>query len=140
MIDQDPAALAYARDKQLSAFRDSVDVMVCRVVDIPKKLGDRSFDVIVSAGLFDYFDVPSARPMIEFLCSRLSPGGLLAITNYASEDPGSVNRFITDWVLDWPLIYKTGAEMHSMFPDRSDVTLELSQNETLWLARAAIPT
>ena len=64
--------------------------------------------LIASSGLFDYLRESSAQDLLAALYERLAPGGVVAIGNAVgpAEDSWS-----PDYVLDWPLIYRTHEEM-----------------------------
>ena len=70
------------------------------------------FDLIYSAGLFDYLDVGTAGRLVDRLAFLLRPQGKLLIGNFA---PSSFGRAFRDLLLDWQLIYRTEEELVTLF-------------------------
>ena len=78
------------------------------------------FDLIYSAGLFDYLADPIAEKLVATLASMLKPGGKLLVGNFA---PTCVGRGYMELFLDWKLIYRSAAELSRLFgPDRMPTT------------------
>jgi len=73
--------------------------------------------LIYSVGLFDYLKSRSARKLIRALYSRLAPGGLLAIGNALWPNE---HFWVTEFVVDWTLIYRTREEMLALAQDLTD--------------------
>ena len=63
---------------------------------------ETKYDLIWSAGLFDYFDNPTFEKVISKAMSWLSPNGKMIIGNFSWE---SETRFIKEFV-EWPLHYR----------------------------------
>jgi hypothetical protein len=61
------------------------------------------FDLIYSAGLFDYLADRTAISLIEVLVARLHPGGRLVLGNYTHANDG---RGYMEGMMDWRLIYR----------------------------------
>lgn len=77
-----------------------------------ERLPARAFDLVYSAGLFDYIR-PSpegledkAQALTRFLFDRVAPGGELVIGNFNPSFP-RWNRFCMDYLADWQLVYRT---------------------------------
>jgi extracellular factor (EF) 3-hydroxypalmitic acid methyl ester biosynthesis protein len=68
----------------------------------PNALG--SFDLIYSAGLFDYLTDRTAISLIEALVAKLRPDGRLILGNYT---PSSDGRGYMEGMMDWRLIYRS---------------------------------
>ena len=66
------------------------------------------FDLIVSAGLYAYVNVPTAVALTRNLSTYLRPGGEAFIGNM---HPVNHSRWIMEYRLDWHLIYRPDAEM-----------------------------
>jgi extracellular factor (EF) 3-hydroxypalmitic acid methyl ester biosynthesis protein len=118
MFDQDKGALAYAyrRIQPLIENRDGPGVRVLYLHEsIKRLLQDRTlfdefgtFDLIYSAGLFDYLRVPTAVQLARDFYSRLAAGGQLLISNMVPENP---SRWYMEHHLDWFLLYRSRAEL-----------------------------
>ena len=70
--------------------------------------GFGEFDVVYSAGLFDYLRTPTAVQLARDLYSRVSPGGELLVANMVPENQ---SRWYMEHHLDWPLLYRTRQEL-----------------------------
>ena len=118
LFDQDKGALAYAyrRLQPLTDNRGGPPVRITYLHEsIKRLLRDRmlfddfgKFDLIYSAGLFDYLRAPTAVQLARDFYSRLEAGGQLIIANMAPENP---SRWFMEHHLDWPLIYRTREEL-----------------------------
>ena len=116
LFDQDKGALAWAYKRLKPSVDRLGNVQILYLHDsIKRLLRDASlfaqfgeFDAIYSCGLFDYLQVPTAVVLTRNLYARLARGGVLLIGNMAPENP---TRWIMEHHLDWPLIYRSRAEM-----------------------------
>ena len=72
---------------------------------------DRQFDLVYSAGLFDYLSHRIARKLIRCLYRNLVPGGLLSIGNFT---PDSHGRGYMEGLMAWSLIYRDEHDMERM--------------------------
>ncbi len=70
------------------------------------------FDLIYSAGLFDYLPDPVAEKLVSAMAAMLKPGGKLLVGNFA---PSSCGRGYMELFLDWKLIYRDAAELTRLF-------------------------
>lgn len=68
-------------------------------------------DLIVCTGLFDYLADAPARLLIRELAACLTPGGRLAVGNFAVHNP---TRALMEWVGNWYLLYRTPDDLHSL--------------------------
>jgi extracellular factor (EF) 3-hydroxypalmitic acid methyl ester biosynthesis protein len=68
------------------------------------------FDLIYSAGLYDYLDAPTAAALTARLFEGLNPGGRLVLTNFLQ---GTPDLGWMESLMDWYLIYRTQAEVKS---------------------------
>jgi hypothetical protein len=68
-------------------------------------------DLIYSAGLYDYLPDAFATWLTKGLYSQLRGGGRLLLGNMV-EAPDTT--WLMDFVLDWPLFYRTGASMSAL--------------------------
>ena len=121
MFDQDKGALAYAyrRMQPLTENRQGPAVRILYLHEsIKRLLTDRTlfdefgaFDLIYSAGLFDYLRLPTAVQLARDFYSRLASGGQLLISNMVPENP---SRWYMENHLDWILLYRSRAELLEM--------------------------
>jgi extracellular factor (EF) 3-hydroxypalmitic acid methyl ester biosynthesis protein len=69
------------------------------------------FDLIYSAGLYDYLPDPLARRLTQRLLAMLGPGGRLVIANFV---PGGSGRGYMELFMDWTLVLRGEDEMRAM--------------------------
>ena len=69
------------------------------------------FDLIYSAGLYDYLPEPMARRLTQRLLDLLAPGGRLLIANFV---PGGSGRGYMELFMDWTLIVRDAAELQAL--------------------------
>jgi SAM-dependent methyltransferase len=103
-LDQDAESLAVVEREQ-SAFNVRVErASVRRFVRSGAELG--AFDLVYSAGLYDYLDDESAKTVTEAMFRSLRPGGRLLVANFAPElrDIG-----LMEAIMEWRLIYRDNA-------------------------------
>lgn len=117
-LDQDEESLKYAQ-RQIGSIerfvRSGYDFqfrnLAIRNV-IGRGLPDKDYDLIYSAGLFDYFTEPVAIMAAQKMMASLKPGGRLIIGNFSKENPSA--DFMELW-LDWNLIYRSPEDLQRMF-------------------------
>src|SRR6202171_3364227 len=138
LFDQDKGALAYAyrRMQPLTENREGSGVRILYLHEsIKRLLKDRTlfdefgtFDLIYSAGLFDYLRLPTAVQLARDFYSRLAAGGQLLISNMVPENP---SRWYMEHHLDWFLLYRSRAE-HLEIGQRAggDARLRILEEET----------
>ncbi|AGH96267.1 hypothetical protein [Pseudobdellovibrio exovorus] len=118
LLDQDLDALKHAQFKILSISKNLNKHVNLKLHNLAIKnviargLPTNDFDLIYSAGLFDYFTDPVASFAADQLVKSLDDGGLAIIGNFGIENP---NRFGMDMVLDWNLIYRSEEDLHGLF-------------------------
>ena len=79
------------------------------------------FDLVISTGLFDYLPDADAAALAAQMCALRAPGGTVVICNFAPCDP---SRTVTDWICDWPLIYRDATQLHDIFAPGTHVELD----------------
>ena len=116
-LDQDDEALKSAQ-QNLVSIKNRYDLNLelsfhhVAIKDvIAKGLQDLKFDVIYSAGLFDYLTAPVAQFAASRLYDHLNPGGQLIIGNFSIDNPNQYGMILT---MDWKLIYRTKEEMKAI--------------------------
>jgi SAM-dependent methyltransferase len=118
-FDQDPAALAFL-ETWLPAPTRINSKMICGPVRrlgelLPPHFGGQqaAYDIVIAAGLFDYLIDAHARELLEHMIAQASPGGTVAICNFGPDDR---SRVVKEWISDWPLIYRSRAQLLRLFP------------------------
>lgn len=122
LADQDEDALKEARaevarvERRLGAsVRATTRKLSVRDLmrgDAASSLGD--FDAIYSLGLFDYLSTPVAKRLVTILVGLLRPAGSLVIGNFHVDC--STRTYLDVW-MNWPLLYRTEAEMLDLTSD-----------------------
>lgn len=115
-FDQDPASCEEVRrayPKGVKAVEGNVKRLIGGLA-----LGD--FDLIYSAGLYDYLPDKFAQRLTETLKGMLRPRGRLVIGNFASS---SYSRGYLDLVMDWHLTYRNTAELVQLLGDTGSFRL-----------------
>lgn len=113
-LDQDPDSCALVQLEQ-AAWRVRVlqqgvrELMAREPRDPGADLG--RFDLIYSAGLYDYLPEPMARRLTQRLLGLLQPTGRLLIANFL---PGGTGRGYMELFMDWTLIVRDEAEMRAL--------------------------
>lgn len=70
-----------------------------------------AYDLIYSAGLFDYLADPVAQQLVSAMLSQLRPAGRLLLGNFAR---GSFGRGFMSSLLNWHLKYRAPTELESL--------------------------
>lgn len=117
-LDQDEESLKYAQRQLLSlerfvksGFTFKFNNLAIRNV-IARGLPEQDYDLIYSAGLFDYFTEPVAQMAAQKMMAALKPGGRLIIGNFSTDNPCVP---FMELVLDWHLIYRSKEDLQRMF-------------------------
>ena len=99
--DQDPASLSVAT--AYSAKGIPVEPVQGTILQLLKERTLTGFDLIFSAGLYDYLSDKLAEKLTANLFTRLKPGGKLIVANFLPDirDAGYMEIF-----MDWRLIYR----------------------------------
>lgn len=118
LLDADKEAISYSQEKITSLLKDKAKkiklnfvnkdvVQLTKEKDFVDKLG--KFDLIYSAGLFDYFTLNVSKRLTETLYNFLNPKGNLIIGNFNHSI--NENKVYMDFILEWPLFYRSREEM-----------------------------
>jgi len=127
LLDQDASALRHARE-QIGAVATQAGVEVTlqclntsiRTAIVKGLTG--SYDLIYSAGLFDYLKDRTARAAGARLVESLAPGGHAVIGNFSTANP---TRPFMELFLDWPLHHRSASDLHRLFGDiGTGITIE----------------
>jgi SAM-dependent methyltransferase len=105
-LDQDQESLAHIRDvypdSPIKPFHGSVRGLLTNHYELG------TFDIVYTAGLYDYLSTRAAARLTEVTFKMLKPGGKLLLTNFARDipDDGYMETF-----MDWHLLFRNEAEM-----------------------------
>jgi extracellular factor (EF) 3-hydroxypalmitic acid methyl ester biosynthesis protein len=140
-VGKDVSFWAIDHDKKsLSECRSSYGHIKLNTIHKPVSflLGEqkeREFDLVYSAGLFDYLSDRFAIKLIKNLYDRLRSGGTLLIINFA---PNNQGRGFMAGMMDWDLIYRDQAELLRLvkqaIPAVEPVTLKDSLGQVVYSA------
>jgi 2-polyprenyl-3-methyl-5-hydroxy-6-metoxy-1,4-benzoquinol methylase len=133
LVDQDAAALAFCRTVSLSRWAPRLTTLALPIKRLAESLPAGEFDVVISAGLFDYLETGPGRALVAHLVGLTAPGGVTAVANFQPADP---SRSVKDWLVDWPLVYRDEAALAALFPDGAKVQTFASANGSLAYALA----
>ena len=137
LIDQDPAALHYARNTNLLPYASQIETVCVPVKSLAPVLSGRKFDLVICSGLFDYLADLEATFLLHTLASVVDGGGLLAITNFHPQDRSAA---IKDWGADWQIVFRDEQQVKQLFtPAQLEPALHLSENGSLVMAAARKP-
>jgi 2-polyprenyl-3-methyl-5-hydroxy-6-metoxy-1,4-benzoquinol methylase len=133
LVDQDSSAAQFAREEALAAWKDRVTAVAVPIKQLPSHLRSGEYDVVISAGLFDYLPAETASHLLRHLLSLTVRGGVVALSNYHPEDRSAC---VKDWAVDWQLIYRDEAAAAGIFPAGVNVETSRSANHALTFAWA----
>ncbi len=139
LLDQDEVALQYAQREIEDLLRKEEKKAQIEYLHIPIKdlfayLDSQKiqFDLIYSAGLFDYFTDPVAMYSASQLYQALKPKGSLVIGNF---NVGNPIKHMIEFAADWNLIYRSEEDLlklyHSIgkpFVEREEENINLFVN------------
>jgi extracellular factor (EF) 3-hydroxypalmitic acid methyl ester biosynthesis protein len=120
LLDQDVISLKHAQRQIRDISRTKALDVVVKYFNtaiknvIVKGLEESEYDVIYSAGLFDYFSDPVCQAAARRLIHALKPGGKLIIGNFNISTP---NKFLMEIALDWRLIYRSPEDLAKLYTD-----------------------
>lgn len=145
-------ALGDANKKHLNVLGIDKDKRACASVDDiinTKKLGHlfstasydvlmlgkyphlaQSQDLVYSMGLLDYFKDKLVVKILNRMYDMLKPGGEIIVGNFHTQCD---SRLFLDYLLDWPLIYRTEGDFRRLFAEsqfgRSEVTIHFEDEQ-----------
>ena len=83
---------------------------------------DGSYDLIYSAGLFDYLTDRHVRTRpATRLAAALTPGGRAVIGNFGAANP---TRPLMELFLDWPLYHRSASDLRLFGDSGTSMTVE----------------
>ena len=105
-VDQEPRAIHYAQ--RLIADLDHHDHVQLDVANVFKISTDRQYDMIWSAGLFDYLDHRTIVLLLKRVWRHLKDGGRIVFGNFGPNNP---TRKGMELVGKWFLIHRSAQEL-----------------------------
>ena len=117
-LDQDEESLKHAQRQLLSADRSAKSGFTFRFNNMAIKnviaMGcpEQDYDLIYSAGLFDYFTEHVAQLAAKQMLSAVKPGGHIIIGNFSKTNPCVP---FMELILDWHLIYRSEEDLLRIF-------------------------
>ena len=119
LLDQDIEALLNAKrniydqilKRNLSCTVHFLPISVKMILELSPEtrvLSDVGFDLIYTAGLYDYLTQPVAKLLTGNALLWVKPGGEMTIGNFHPYNP---TKSISELVADWKLIHRTEEEM-----------------------------
>ncbi len=117
LLDQDEDALKFAQQNIRKCLLESdkkltIHLLKKNIKEIIVEGIAEEFDLIYSAGLFDYFSDAVATRAAKSLFKSLSPGGSLVIGNFNTSSP---NTFGMLALFDWYLILRSHEDLKRIF-------------------------
>lgn len=94
-IEQDPNAINYARELNAKHL-EKINFIVKNVLRFKSQ---KKYDLIWSAGLFDYFDDERFVFMLKKLRSMISENGEIVIGNFSTKNPDRAYMELFEWHL-----------------------------------------
>ncbi len=108
-VDMEPKAIEYAQ---------SVTKPYSKLVNFKWECGnvfrfrsEEKYDLVWSAGLFDYLNDKLATALIAKMWSLTAPGGKMIVGNFHPINP---TRNYIEWCMDWVLIHRTEDELRAL--------------------------
>ena len=89
----------------------SIKVIPESITSILKPTFRDGYDLIYSAGLFDYLNDKLASKLIHRLSSLLRQGGVLSVANFLPDNHG---RGYMEGFMEWSLIYRSQDELEGL--------------------------
>ena len=100
-----------------------------RTMLVTRGLKDRwgQFDFIYSMGLFDYLTAPVAAAVLGKLYQLLTPGGEMAVGNFAVGNP---SRYYMEYWHDWKIIHRTEEDFLQMAQGLAGAEVSVRYDQT----------
>lgn len=108
-FDQDARSLAEAEAATGSSALKVMHGSMARLIAGHYDFGD--FDLVYSAGLFDYVEERAAKRLVKTMFDMLKPGGMLLVGNFLNDidDIGYMESF-----MGWNLVFRTREQIVSL--------------------------
>jgi extracellular factor (EF) 3-hydroxypalmitic acid methyl ester biosynthesis protein len=95
-------------------FNKSVQKILKGSAKNVERATNEHYDLVYCAGLFDYLSDSVCRKLTNIYYEWLNPGGLLITTNVDVYNP---RRITMDYIMEWHLFYRKGADLLALKPD-----------------------
>lgn len=122
-IDQDREALKEAVNSNPDFNIIPVNTSVARIFE---RQDGAKYDLIYSAGLFDYLPAKAASGLLNRLMEMLAPSGRLIVSNYAPENYG---RGYMEGMMGWTLLYRNESDMERLLQSRTETDCRMYRDE-----------
>lgn len=86
---------------------------------------DNHYDLVLCGGIFDYFDEKAGGLLLRQLEKKISPDGIIFLTNIARGNPFRIQM---EYLCDWTLIERTENELNGMFHDSTKNSWSVDHN------------
>ncbi len=136
-VDQDASAIRFVERRFEALGLKSFSAHCGPLKELAQVTRDRRYDLVFSAGLFDYLDDGTARGLLSQFASLLNPGGLIAISNYHPDDD---TAFLKKIAVNWDLIFRTEADLLRIMPKGMTGETERSSEGSLAFLFARVPS
>ena len=122
LLDQDEEALRYTHTelRRLSrSVNDNINFNYkhAAIKNVIARGVQQQYDLIYSAGLFDYLSDSVAQKAAHSLYKALKPGGRLIIGNFNINNPTTL---LMEYALDWELIYRSEENLLNLYENVGD--------------------
>jgi extracellular factor (EF) 3-hydroxypalmitic acid methyl ester biosynthesis protein len=104
----------HGRSTSVQVIRKSVSQILKESGRTIERERQNQYDFVYCAGLFDYLSESICRRLSSVLYEWVTPGGLFLSTNVDNSNP---RRLTMDYIMDWHLIYRDGAQLAAMRPE-----------------------
>jgi len=121
-LDHDPNAIAYAKELLGNGYDDRVTF---ETANIFKYTSNKKYDLVWSAGLFDYFDDNTFKKILSNVSKFRKPNSKLIVGNFSWE---SETRFFKEFA-NWHLHYRSKEKLVELVREAlgNNVKLEIHQ-------------
>lgn len=106
----------YQRRTALHYIKKSVHTILKESGRSVERSPENQYDMVYCAGLFDYLTDSVCQRLMDIMYEWVVPGGLLLATNV---EPTNPLRNGMEHLLDWHLVYRTGAQMEKIRPRKA---------------------
>jgi len=111
LVDLDPTAIEYAKNLSLKAgVINQIKFINASAHDLEEVVGDFKPNIIEMVGFLEYRPKEKAINLIKRIYSILEPGG----TFFTSNVKNNIERPFLDYVIDWPMVYRTPKEFNDV--------------------------
>lgn len=117
-LDQDQESLSLIEREYGKLGVDTIPMSIMEIVKGKAKLP--KYDLVYSAGLYDYLEGRLAERLTRNLFEQVNPGGKLIIANFL---PDFTSRGYMEAFMDWWLCYRSEIDMMNLIREIPSVTM-----------------